>query len=125
MPFDWGAFLTLAAELATRAGDEAAARTAIGRASYAALGRAAARLRAEGVPVSPLRIHGEVWRAFQNSRDVRRADIGRNLDWLRQQRNRADYDASPEEGWQALAAVAVDTATDILRALDDLRSAPA
>jgi hypothetical protein len=125
MPFDWGEFLTIAGELAPRVDNEAAARTAISRAYYAALGRAATWLRSEGVPISSLRIHGEVWRAFQNSRDPRRAAIGRDLDWLRQQRNRADYDGSTQDGLPFLASEAVVRAAAILRALDDLRSAPA
>ena len=45
--FDWHGFLTLADDLAARAGDETAARTAISRAYYAAFhaGRAHRQLR--------------------------------------------------------------------------------
>lgn len=124
-PFDWAEFLTLAEELAPRSGDDAAARSAISRSYYAALGRAAAHLRAEGVPISQLQIHGQVSRAFQNSRDERRKTIAQHLIWLRQQRNRADYDAAPWAGLADIAGDAVAHAGSILRSLDDLRSTPA
>lgn len=125
MPFDWAEFLTLAEELAPRAGDEAAARSAISRAYYAALGLAAAHLRAEGVPISQLQIHGQVSKAFQNSRDERRKDIAQHLIWLRQQRNRADYDAAPWAGLEDFARDAVAQAGSLLQTLDDLRAPPA
>ena len=48
-PFDWTGFLTLAERLATDTGDEAAQRTAISRAYYAAYHAAASFVRAQGI----------------------------------------------------------------------------
>jgi len=125
MSFDWGAYLPIAVELAARDGDEAAARSAIGRAYYAALGRAASLLRSEGRDISPLQIHGQVGRAFRNNPDARRSRIGLHLNWLRDERNRADYVDAANGDASKLAREAVLRARIVLRLLDGLRSPPA
>lgn len=125
LPFAWRNYLPLAAELAGRAGDEAAARTAIGRAYYAVLGEAAALLRTEGIAVSPLRIHTDVWRIYKRSIDPSRQLIAAHLNRLRRPRNAADYDVVFPEDLSAMARDAVERAEIVLRTLDDLRSAPA
>ena len=122
--FDWRDYLTLAERLAREAGDEAAQRTAISRAYYAALGRAAALLRSEGVAVSPLRTHATVWRAFKHSSDARRSAVGMDLDWLRLQRNLADYADVFEGDLSDVAGDAVELAASILRAINDIQAAP-
>ena len=124
-PFDWGDYLALAEELAARGGDEAAQRSAISRAYYAALGRASDLLRAEGREVSPLRTHSVVWRAFKNSADSRRFTVGVNLDRLRRLRERADYAGRFDEDLSDAAREAVERAGSILRTIDDVRSGPA
>lgn len=125
MSFDWGAYLPIAVELAARDGDEAAARSAIGRAYYAALGRAATLPRSEGREISPLRIHSQVGRTFRNNPDARRSRIGLHLNWLRDERNRADYEDAVTGDGSKRAREAVLRASIVLRLLDDLRSAPA
>lgn len=92
-PFAWSAFLDLAVELALRTGDEAAARTAISRAYYAAFGTARGFLlqRGVGLPSGGL-AHAAVWGRFHVTPDPihrRIADRGRVL---RKLRGRADYD---------------------------------
>ncbi len=72
MAFDWRDYLLLAEDLATRQGDEAAARSAISRAYYAALGRAAEVLRGEGRTISFMQTHSDVWRALRRGPDLRR-----------------------------------------------------
>lgn len=124
MPFDWADYHALAVVLAARVGDEAAARTAISRAYYAALGRAAAFLRSEGTEISPLRIHGQVSRAFNHSTDPRRVAIGERIALLHQQRNRADYEGTILEDLSAMARDAVARAAFVIHALDDLRANP-
>ncbi len=93
MAFDWADYLTLAKELATR-DDEAAQRSAMSRAYYAAFHSARSFLRQEGVSISNpgLGEHKSVWDAFQNSRDDQRIQIGQRGERLRLFRNRADYD---------------------------------
>jgi hypothetical protein len=125
MPFDWSGYLALAADLAARDDDEAAARSAISRAYYAALHRANERLAVEGIAVSPLRIHFQVRRAFRTSLDPDRAVVGLDLDWLRDRRTQADYAAALDGDPTALAQAAVRRAQRVLDTLDDLRSAPA
>ena len=124
MPFQWDDYLRLAEELATRQGDEAAERSAISRAYYAALGRAADLLRSEGRSISPRTTHGDIWRAFKNSSDARRVEVGQQLDALRQLRNRADYDSSFNGDPTAVARDAATLARRVLDALDEVRSGP-
>lgn len=125
MPFDWSGYLSLAADLAFRGEDEAAARSAISRAYYAALHRANELLASEGILVCPLRIHFQVRRSFRTSPDPSRALIGIDLDWLRDTRTQADYAADLEGDPMALAQAAVRRGRRVLDALDDLRSSPA
>jgi hypothetical protein len=118
-PFDWSDFLVVANELARRTGDEAATRTAIGRAYYAAFGVARRHLIRAGVAVPQAGpAHRLVWATFHATpgRVHRRiANRGRQL-LLR--RRRADYDDHyPEASADALQAV-----TWARRLLDDLAS---
>lgn len=91
--FPWSDFLDLAAELASRTGDAAAERIAIGRASYAAFcsARRILRSHSEGLTGGG-RDHVSVWDRFHAVPDPvhrRIADRGRRL---RRRRNRADYE---------------------------------
>ncbi len=119
MPFDWRNLLPLAEELAGRRGDEAACRSAVGRAYYAAMGRAAEMLPSEGVSISFLKTHADTWQALRRSADGRRVAAGKELNDLRHMRNRADYDASTPADSARLARDAVELARFILAALDD------
>ncbi len=103
MPFVWRDPLPLAEELTGRRGDEAACRSAVGRAYYAAMGRAAEMLRSEGVSISYLKTHADTWQALRRSGDGRRVAAAKELNDLRQMRNRADYDASTPADWARLA----------------------
>ena len=119
MAFEWTEFLTLAKELAQRS-DEAALRSAVSRAYYAAFGKARALLMAEGVPlVSDATDHARVWEAFRSSSDDVRYYIGVDGMALRNNRNRADYDAEVTD-IKARAQRAVRKAEDIYKALDRL-----
>jgi len=118
MPFDWRELLPLAEELAEREDDEAACRSAVGRAYYAAMGRAAEMLRAEGASISFLKTHADTWQALKRSPDARRVAAADSLGELRQLRNRADYDASTPRDWPKLARDAIDLARSVFAALD-------
>ena len=91
MAFGWELFLDIAEELAARQ-DEAAWRTAIGRAYYTAFGVAGQTLpAAEQATVTPRNAHERVWQlyAFSTVAGCRRlANLGYRL---RGQRRIADY----------------------------------
>jgi uncharacterized protein (UPF0332 family) len=95
MPFDWPEYLRLAEELAQRQSDEAALRSAISRAYYAAFCCACNYLRQKGIPVPQGEgSHDRVWKSFKG--------LGRTLsnvpekgDRLKRQRVEADYHILP------------------------------
>lgn len=94
MPFDWAEYLRLAEELALRHDDEAARRSAISRAYYAAYCQACAYLNQKEVPIP----HGEgshdrVWRSFINLPGRTHSGIQANGDRLKRKRVLADYNA--------------------------------
>jgi hypothetical protein len=94
MAFAWALFLELAVELAARP-DEAAWRTAIGRAYYTVLGLAADALpAAERATVNPRNAHERIWQLYALSTIAGCRRLG-NLGYrLRGQRRVADYVAS-------------------------------
>ena len=92
--FDWSDFLDVAEELAQRTGDEAALRTAIGRAYYAALGMARDHLARSGIRIPQAAAHTIVWDRFRASPDRAERRIANLGQQLRKRRRRADYDAS-------------------------------
>lgn len=119
--FDWADYLTLADELASRTGDEAAERTAVNRAYYAAFGVARRHLIRSGVAIPRIgAAHTHVWTSFHDTPDLtqrRIANLGRRL--LRRRR-RADYD-DPYPALSADAPLAVAWAR---RVLTDLAALP-
>ena len=93
MACDWSAYLGLAEELALRADNEAAMRSAMSHAYYTAFGTAADHLRRRGIAVPVVKSHAFVWRTFRHTPDPRHVEIGLQLDRLRQWREAADYAA--------------------------------
>jgi uncharacterized protein (UPF0332 family) len=87
-PFDPREFLRLAEELAKRGHDEAALRSAISRAYYAAYWVARRFLFGAGIRVQG---HIEIWNAFRQL-DEAAWKTGENGSLLRRSRNSADYD---------------------------------
>ena len=119
MAFDWTEFLTLATELSQRS-DEAALRSAVSRAYYAAFGKARAFLIAEGVTfVSDAGDHALVWETFRGSDNDSRYYIGVDGFSLRNQRNKADYNDDLSD-IQVRAQRAVKKAEAVLKALERL-----
>jgi len=98
MNFDWSEYLNLAKELAghavSRAGQEARLRVAISRAYYAAFCKCRNHLRDKEVHHVPSgsRAHQYVRDQFKRSPNKLRKRIGYNLERLRSDRNKADYD---------------------------------
>ncbi|MBC7259155.1 MAG: HEPN domain-containing protein [Chloroflexi bacterium] len=97
MSFDWSEYLRLAQELVGQdvrpAGQEARLRAAISRAYYAAFCEARNCLLAEGRHLSTGHdVHRAVREEFTKSSDKMRRQISQNLDRLRNDRNKADYD---------------------------------
>lgn len=100
MSFDWSEYFELAQELigqtAAAAGQEARQRAALSRAYYAAFCRARNHLRDKerhSLPVGG-RVHAYVRDQFLNSADPVRNQIGHDLNRLRIDRNKVDYDDS-------------------------------
>lgn len=93
--FDWTRFLVLAEELASRGQDEAALRSAVSRAYYAAFGKTRQLLRSEGVAL-PANSHAHllVWRSCRLAEEPGRRYVGMVGDRLRKKRNAADYNDS-------------------------------
>jgi len=93
MPFAWTAYLTLAQELGARAEDEAALRSSMSRAYYAAYNMALIKLRVLQIPVDEqLAAHEKVWTAFTSHSDAACHSIGVLGDRLKKSRRKADYE---------------------------------
>jgi len=99
MMFDWSDYLDLAKELAGQtagqATEEAKLRSSVSRACYAAFCRARNYLRDEccSIPLTG-KAHLIVRDEFKLSTDKQHRKIGQNLDRLRIDRNKVDYDDS-------------------------------
>jgi uncharacterized protein (UPF0332 family) len=100
MSFDWLEYLSLAHELVSLStgapSQEARLRSAISRAYYAAFKMAFAYLRARDISIvfGKTDIHTYVLEKFKYSPDRAHREVGVNLDRLRRERNKADYDDS-------------------------------
>ena len=99
MNFDWSEYLNLAQELAGQTGspaiNEAKLRSSVSRAYYAVFCKARNYLRdVDGDTSIPKtgKAHRYVISKFKNSMDRRRRQIGVNLDRLRTDRRKVDYD---------------------------------
>lgn len=114
--FDWGDYVILAAQ----ADDEAALRTAIGRAYYAAYGRAAEHLIARGLLGTRPATHRNVWSAFKVPTDSERWTIWTVGLRLKDQREKADYQRTFRGPLPRAANEAIERATDVLALLDRL-----
>jgi hypothetical protein len=99
MNFDWSQYFDLAQELArtspravTR---EARLRSAISRAYYAVFCLARNHVRdQEGLSIPREKVHSYVTNQFKDSPDSTHSQFGHDLDRLRWDRNKADYDDS-------------------------------
>jgi uncharacterized protein (UPF0332 family) len=98
MSFNWQGYFDLSQELLQNTGNltirEARARSAISRAYYAAFCSSRNHLRdvdGKSVPQGA-EVHKYVKTEFANSTEVSRQQISKNLDRLRIERNKADYD---------------------------------
>ncbi|MCI0614558.1 HEPN domain-containing protein [bacterium] len=120
MPFEWAEYLRLAEELAERQNDEAALRSAVSRAYYAAYCKACAYLNEKNIAVP----HGEgshdrVWNSFINLPGRTHTSIQGNGDRLKRRRVIADYKEQEAISTQD-AKSAVTTSKNILTWLDQV-----
>ena len=117
MNMDPREFLTLARQLAL-ASNEAAWRSAVSRAYYAAFHVAKQLLEDLGFAVPRAdRAHGHVWLRLSNCGDLEVQDTGTDLNELRSDRNMADYDlARPLR--LAVMRNQLLSAADIIRVLE-------
>lgn len=117
--FTWRDYLVLAELLDEEMGTEAALRTAISRAYYAAYHAAAAFVRATGIlPVG--HTHTTVWRSLIRDGNPERTDIGARGMVLKRSREKADYrDPFPGDLNREARTVIIE-ARDLLDALERL-----
>ncbi len=118
--FEWADYLQVARNLAREGGDEAALRSAISRAYYAALGMAYGRLPRYGWQRSPGPIHHHVWRTYRRTENSDCRLIGELGFVLREQRVRADYQIPFPGNIAARAAAALTDADELLAGLAGL-----
>lgn len=125
MNFDWSEYLNLAQELAGQAtspsSQEAKLRSAISRAYYAAFCEARNHLRDREKHSIPRggQAHPYVRNQFKKSPDKVRREVGENLNRLRIDRNKADYDDTIA-GLSAVTRKALSLAERVLSRLDSL-----
>ncbi len=118
--FDGRAFLGIAALLLAMDGDEAAARSAVGRAYYAVFHVGRQRIEADGGSLAKGPAgHQQLARILGS--DL--IGLGQNLERLRKLRNTADDDPEMSIDPAAAAAIAVGIATAIIQAIDELSRA--
>lgn len=117
--FDWRRFLDLAERLGQEA-DEAALRSAISRAYYAAFALARRRLVDQGCWSQARDPHTRVWATYRNASGRACQRIGFRGFNLRDQRRRADYDDWIGGIPASQAVIALDRAREILDLLDSL-----
>lgn len=119
--FDWNEFLDLAEHLTREPAGEAALRSAISRAYYAAYHAAASFVRAEGL-LTTGHTHARVWAVLSSSPDFAHAEVGGKGERLKTLRVDADY-RNPFPGDPGrIAREAVITARDVVDAIDRLSS---
>jgi hypothetical protein len=116
-PFDRSEYLRLARDLAGRPDDDAALRSAISRADYAAYGRAAAYLVARGEFADRAVTHLGVWAVFKDLPEPARREIWTLGLRLKDQRVKADYQPSFRGSLTKAANEAIDRAAVVLALL--------
>ena len=125
MMFDWSDYLDLAKELAgqtaSQATEEAKLRSSVSRAYYAASCKARNYLRdIEGRSIpSTGDAHVFVRDEFRHSADRLRRKIGNNLNRLRLDRNKVDYD-DPVTGLSSMATMDLAIALKVISTLNTL-----
>ena len=120
MAFDWVEYLNLAKDLADHKGNEAALRSAISRAYYAAFCKARNRLLREGERIPRTgQAHELVWNTYRGASDSIQNNIGIVGDRLYRNRAIADY----EDKFPNLSntvELSLSNANNVLRQLAEL-----
>jgi uncharacterized protein (UPF0332 family) len=117
-------FLTLAAELASGA-TEAHYRSAVSRAYYGAFHVARRLLEDVGVHLPKgEQVHAKATYCLQDYGEANAGEAADDLETLRNERNRADYDLDRTVYQQRVAETEVKKAQQIVAALQQCRSGP-
>jgi uncharacterized protein (UPF0332 family) len=119
--FDWHGYLGLADELAARSGDEAAARTAISRAYYAAFHAGRAYLDRVNIPAE---VSGRAHRQLRQVLQSRDPAISETLARLHDWRKEADYDDSCSFDVERQASIAIELARTTIEKIESIRRPP-
>jgi len=120
--FDWAEYLNLADALAGQS-NQAALRSAVSRAYYAAFHRASQKLIDEqqiyrSDPTQP-RKHKAIWDMYRDSTDANRQRIGVKGDRLRKNRTDADYNDAFITNITAVTSC-IGTARSLCKSIDQL-----
>ncbi|MGO9259745.1 MAG: DNA-binding protein [Bryobacteraceae bacterium] len=115
MSFKWEDYLVLAKELSQR-GNEAATRSAISRAYYAAYQAARRHPGSKNAMVTKSGSHGAVWKALRESGNRNWRKAGNQGKEILEYRGEADYDDSVPELTRKMYSI-VRMAEEILRLL--------
>lgn len=91
MSFDWLVYLNVASYLLSQTGEEYW-RSAISRAYYAVFGAVRGILQSRGAQLKSDNVHRQVINRLKRHKNPTARQIGVNLDRLRRERNKADYD---------------------------------
>jgi uncharacterized protein (UPF0332 family) len=124
-PFDWGHYLDLAQEIFDDydKADDAAMRSVVSRAYYAAFNLALALLNSKDITFSPTKnSHEEVWKAFTEGPNSVWKTVGKTGDKLRWKRNDADYHLITKDPvkWSEEARYTIQQAERIIASLDTI-----
>jgi uncharacterized protein (UPF0332 family) len=121
-PFDWLEYLELARQL-SKSDKEAALRSAISRAYYAAFNQVRAYCVSREIYIPrAVDSHQVVWDKFKEGRTLR--GVYTNGDLLKQQRVLADYKSEPIERLEDTVAQAIRYADRVLYYLNQPAAAP-
>jgi len=122
-PFDWLEYLELAKQLSSDKDKEAAMRSAISRAYYAAFNQVKAHCIAHNIYIPrSTESHQVVWDNFKEGRTLR--GVYTNGDLLKQKRVHADYKSEPIERLEDTVKQAIRYAENVLHYLSQATPPP-
>ncbi len=115
--FDWTNYLLIARQLAEQSADDAALRSAVSRAYYAAYNSALNYCNGNSILIVKNKgSHEDLWDAFLSQNSLQLLSVQAKGDRLRKRRTDADYKPNVS-GWGSTAEQSLQDSHDILKAL--------
>lgn len=123
MAFDWKNYISFAEELNNNRSDEAALRSSISRAYYGAFCKVRNYIGTKyASSISQTKgdgIHQKIIQVLKESEDSQEFSLGNTLHSLRDERNKADYDAHAKIT-KPITSIAIKTSNNILTTLEGI-----